>query len=75
MKMIVHDDMYTILRKIQFMEEKSSLLSKIEQKFYSKLSELQENPSNVTEKEIQNIYRVAGQMYELREDYMMHFQL
>ncbi len=48
-------------------EEKSPLLTKIEQMFYSKLSELQENPSNMTEKEIQNIGKIFIGICEIRE--------
>ena len=50
------DTDYMIFRKIQLEEEKSPLLTKIEQMFYSKLSEFQKNPNNMTEKEIQQYF-------------------
>ncbi len=61
------DTAYMTFRKIQLMEEKSPLLTKIEQMFYSKLSEYQENPSNMTEKEIQNIEKIFIRICEIRE--------
>ncbi|MCK4332456.1 MAG: DNA replication complex GINS family protein [Thermoplasmatales archaeon] len=61
------DTAYMIFRKIQLMEEKSPLLTKIEQKFYSKLSEFQKNLNNITEKEIQNIEKIFIGICELRE--------
>ncbi len=61
------DTAYMTFRKIQLMEEKSPLLTKIEQMFYSKLSEYQENPSNMTEKEIQNIKKIFIGICEIRE--------
>ena len=65
--MKVDDTAYMTFRKIQLEEEKSPLLTKIEQMFYSKLSELQENPSNMTEKEIQNIEKIFIGICETRE--------
>ena len=61
------DTSYMTFRKIQLEEEKSPLLTKIEQKFYSKLSECQKNPSNITEKEIQNIEKIFVGICEIRE--------
>jgi len=61
------DTAYMTFRKIQLEEEKSPLLTKIEQMFYSKLSEYQENPSNMTEKEIQNIKKIFIGICEIRE--------
>jgi len=61
------DTAYMIFREIQLMEEKSPLLTKIEQKFYSKLPEFQKNPNNTTEKEIQNIEKIFIGICELRE--------
>ena len=61
------DTAYMIFRKIQLMEEKSPLLTKIEQKFYSKLSEFQKNPNNMTEKEIQNVEKIFVGICEIRE--------
>ncbi len=65
--MKVDDTAYMTFRKIQLMEEKSPLLTKIEQKFYSKLSEFQKNPNNMTEKEIQNIGKIFVGICEIRE--------
>lgn len=61
------DTAYMIFREIQLMEEKSPLLTKIEQKFYSKLPEFQKNPNNTTEKENQNIEKIFIGICELRE--------
>jgi DNA replication initiation complex subunit (GINS family) len=61
------DTAYMIFREIQLEEEKSPLLTKIEQKFYSQLSELQKNPNNMTEKEIQNIEKIFIGICEIRE--------
>ena len=61
------DTAYMTFRKIQLEEEKSPLLTKIEQKFYSKLSEFQKNPNNMTEKEIQNIGKIFVGIREIRE--------
>ena len=61
------DTVYMTFRKIQMEEEKSPLLTKIEQKFYSKLSECQKAPSNTTEKEIQNIEKIFNGICEIRE--------
>jgi len=61
------DTAYMIFREIQLMEEKSPLLTKIEQKFYFKLPEFQKNPNNMTEKEIQNIEKIFIGICELRE--------
>lgn len=66
-KMKFDDTDYMIFRKIQMEEEKSPLLTKIEQMFYSKLSEYQKNPSNMTEKEIQNIKKIFIRICEIRE--------
>jgi len=65
--MKVDDTAYMTFRKIQLMEEKSPLLTKIEQKFYSKLSEFQKNPNNMTEKEIQNVEKIFVGICEIRE--------
>ncbi len=62
-----NDASYMVFRKIQLMEEKSPLLTKIEQKFYSKLSEFQKNPNNMTEKEIQNVEKIFVSICEIRE--------
>ena len=61
------DTSYMTFRKVQLEEEKSPLLTKIEQKFYSKLSEFQKNPNNMTEKEIQNIGKIFVGICEIRE--------
>jgi DNA replication initiation complex subunit (GINS family) len=61
------DTAYKTFRKIQLEEEKSPLLTKIEQKFYSKLSEFQKNPNNMTEKEIQNVEKIFVGICEIRE--------
>lgn len=65
--MKVDDTAYMAFRKIQLREEKSPLLTKVEQRFYSKLSELQENPSTLTNKEIQNIEKIFICVREQRE--------
>ncbi len=65
--MKVDDATYMTFRKIQLMEEKSPLLTKIEQKFYSKLSGFQKNSNNMTEKEIQNIEKIFIGICKLRE--------
>ncbi len=65
--MKVDDTAYMAFRKIQLMEEKSPLLTKIEWNFYSKLSEFQKNPNNMTEKEIQNIEKIFIGICEIRE--------
>jgi DNA replication initiation complex subunit (GINS family) len=56
-----------IYRKIQLEEEKSPLLTKIEQTFYSKLSELQKNHSSAAEKETQNIKKILIRISEIRQ--------
>ena len=61
------DTAYMTFRKIQLEEEKSPLLTKIEQKFYSKLSEYQKTTSNMTEKEIQNVKKIFIRICEIRE--------
>ena len=61
------DTAYMTFRKIQLEEEKSPLLTKIERKFYSKLSEFQKNPNNMTEKEIQNVEKIFVGICEIRE--------
>ena len=61
------DTAYMTFREIQLMEEKSPLLTKIERKFYSKLSEFQKNPNNMTEKEIQNVEKIFVGICEIRE--------
>ena len=61
------DTAYMTFRKIQLIEEKSPLLTKIEWNFYSKLSEFQKNPNNMTEKEIQNIEKIFVGICEIRE--------
>ncbi len=65
--MKVDDTVYKTFRKIQLEEEKSPLLTKIEWNFYSKLSEFQKNPNNMTEKEIQNIGKIFVGICEIRE--------
>ena len=65
--MKVDDTTYMTFRKIQLMEEKSPLLTKIEKKFYSKLSGFQKNSNNMTEKEIQNIEKIFVGICEMRE--------
>jgi len=65
--MNVDDTAYKTLRKIQLAEENSTLLTKIDQKFYSKFSEYQESPDNISEKEIQNIKKIFFGICELRE--------
>ncbi len=61
------DTAYMTFRKIQMEEEKSPLLTKIEQKFYSKLLECQKTPSNMTQKEIQNVKKIFNGICEIRE--------
>ena len=61
------DTAYMTFREIQLEEEKSPLLTKIERKFYSKLSEFKKTPSNITEKEIQNIEKIFIGICEIRE--------
>ena len=61
------DTSYMTFRKVQLEEEKSPLLTKIEWNFYSKLSEFQKNPNNMTEKEIQNIGKIFVGICEIRE--------
>ena len=65
--MKVDDTAYKTLRKIQLMEEKSPLLTKIDQKFYSQLSEYQKNPNNISGKDSQIIERIFISICELRE--------
>ena len=65
--MKVDETAYKTLRKIQLSEEKSPLLTKIEQKFYSKLSEYQKNPNTISNKESQTIKRIFTIICELRE--------
>jgi DNA replication initiation complex subunit (GINS family) len=61
------DTAYMTYREIQLEEEKSPLLTKIGQMFYSKLSEFQKTPNNMTEKEIQNIKKIFIRICEIRE--------
>ena len=65
--MNVDGSSYVTLRKIQLMEENSPLLTKIGGKFYSKMLEYQENPSEIPKEEIQTIKRIIEDVYELRE--------
>ena len=69
--MKVDETAYETVRKIQLMEEKSPLLTKIEQDFYSQLAEYQKNPDNIPEKEIQTIKRIFTDIRELRETKIM----
>ena len=69
--MKVDDTPYTTLRKIQLMEEKSPLLTKIERNFYSKFSVYLKNPG----KEAQTIERIATQIYLQREKKIMQAAL
>ena len=66
-KMKVDDTAYKILGKIQLMEEKVPLLTKIDQKFYSQLAGYQKNPNSISNIESETIERIFIGICELRE--------
>ena len=70
-KMNVDDTTYVTIRKIQLMEEKSPLLTKIDRNFYSEMLEHLENPDEMPEEEIQTIKRIIDNIYEQREKKIM----
>ena len=61
------DTLYKALRKIQLMEEKTRLLTKINRGFYSDISVLQWKTVEIPDKEVQNVKMIATQIYLLRE--------
>ncbi len=74
-KMNVDDTTYVTIRKIQLMEEKSPLLTKIDRNFYSEMLEHLENPDEMPEEEIQTIKRISDNIYEQREKKIMKVAL
>jgi DNA replication initiation complex subunit (GINS family) len=61
------DLIYKDLRKIQLMEEKTRLLTKINRDFYSDISAVQWKTDEIPDEEVQNVKRIATQIYLLRE--------
>ena len=61
------DTLYMDLRKIQLMEEKTRLLTKINRGFYSDISALQWETVEIPDEEVQNVKMIATQIYLLRE--------
>ena len=61
------DTVYKTLRKIQLLEEKSPLLTKINRNFYSNPPVHLENSNNIPEKEIQTIKKIIDNIYMQRE--------
>ena len=61
------DLIYKNLRKIQLMEEKTRLLTKINRGFYSDISAFQWNAGGIPDEEVQNVKMIATQIYLLRE--------
>ena len=61
------DTLYMDLRKIQLMEEKTRLLTKINRGFYSDISTLQWETVEIPDEEVQNVKMIATQIYLLRE--------
>jgi len=69
--MNVDDTTYVTIRKIQLMEEKSPLLTKIDRNFYSETLEHLEDSGEIPEEEIQTIKRIIDNIYEQRERKIM----
>ncbi len=69
--MSVDDTTYVTIRKIQLMEEKTPLLTKIDRNFYSETLEDLENSGEIPEEEIQTIKRIIDNIYEQREKKIM----
>ena len=69
--MSVDDTTYVAIRKIQLMEEKTPLLTKIDRNFYSETLEDLEDSGEIPEEEIQTIKRIIDNIYELREKKIM----
>ena len=61
------DLIYKDFRKIQLMEEKTRLLTKINRGFYSDISAFQWNAGEIPDEKVQNVKRIATQIYLLRE--------
>ena len=62
---------YVTIRKIQLLEEKTPLLTKIDRNFYSETLEYLENPGGMPEEELQTIKRIIDNIYEQRERKIM----
>ena len=73
--MNVEDTVYMIIRKIQLMEEKSTLLTKIDRNFYSETLEHLEDSGEISREEIQTVKRIIDNIYELREKKVMQAAL
>ena len=69
--MSADDTAYVAIRKIQLMEEKSPLLTKIDRDFYSETLEYLEDSGEIPEEEIQTIKRIIDNIYEQREKKIM----
>jgi len=69
--MNVDDTVYVTIRKIQLMEEKSPLLTKIDRNFYTETLEYLEDSGEIPEEEIQTIKRIIDNIYKLREKKIM----
>ena len=65
------DITYVAIRKIQLLEEKSPILTKIDRDFYSETLEYLENLGEIPEEEIQTIKRIIDKIYEQREKKIM----
>jgi len=65
--MNVEDTVYKSIRKIQLMEEKSTLLTKIDMNFYTETLEHLEDSGEIPREEIQTVKRIIDNIYELRE--------
>ena len=65
------DITYVAIRKIQLLEEKSPLLTKIDRDFYSETLEYLEDSGEIPEEEIQTIKRIIDNIYEQREKKIM----
>ena len=61
------DNIYKDLRKIQLMEEKTRLLTKINQNYYSDIISFQRDNDAIPIKEIQNLKNIAIKIYSLSE--------
>ena len=61
------DNIYKDLRKIQLMEEKTRLLTKINQNYYSDIISFQRDNDAIPIKEIQNLKNIALKIYFLRD--------
>ncbi len=68
--MSADDAAYVAIRKIQLMEEKSPLLTKIDRDFYSETLEYLEDSGEIPEEEIQTIKRIIDKYIraERKED-------